>query len=108
MGTGDLAVQNELLPTTNGPINEDCNWPEDAESDISIGTEDLASTSELHATTNGPVTAVELVFILTPSSPTSLRPCKLTVITPYRMIHMLSSQTPIHPISSSTSTSTES
>ncbi|KAF4765717.1 hypothetical protein HAV15_004101 [Penicillium sp. str.  len=60
VGTGDLAVQNELLPTTNGPINEDCNWPEDAESDISIGTEDLASTSELHATTNGPVTAVEL------------------------------------------------
>lgn len=74
IGTGDLAVHSELLPTTNGPISGNGNWPEDAESDISMGTEDLASNSELHATTNGPVTAVELVFILTPSSPTSLRP----------------------------------
>ena len=73
MCTEDLAVQNKLLPTTNGPIGEHGNWSGDAESNIFMGTEDLTSNGELHATTNGPVTAVELVFIPTPNSPTPLR-----------------------------------
>ncbi|KAJ5213699.1 hypothetical protein N7449_000868 [Penicillium cf. viridicatum] len=60
MDTENLAVQNELLATTNAFISEYDNWSEDAESDISMGTEDLAANSEPHATANGPVTAVEL------------------------------------------------
>lgn len=69
METEDPDVQKELLPTTTGPTSENGTWSEDAGSDIPMGTEDLASNS-------GPVTAAELVFIPTTSSPTSLRPLK--------------------------------
>jgi hypothetical protein len=74
MDDENLAVKNELLSTTNAPTSEHENWPEDAESDISMDNEDLAANSELHATANDPVKAVRLVFIPTTRSPTSLRP----------------------------------
>lgn len=50
-------------------IPERFSFVEDAEDDVAMDVEDLELGNERHTRTHGPVTAVEQVFILTPSSP---------------------------------------